>query len=278
MLLRRAIGLLLPDLADEILVNGHATVAEYPGLMRAAGRVTVYFPMIDDAAFEGAQGIAPHQPGTLVIGMVANINPDKGIDVFVEAAGLLARRTELEFVLVGAQHDTHREYARQIHERVRQLGIDSRFEFIGERSDIAVLMRRMDVFVISSNREGSTTTAIEAMASCLPIVATNVGAVGEVVADRETGLLVPPADPRAMATAVEALVDDEQLRTSLAVAGRKRFDGHFAVPVALAKRALVYRRAAARRHGHGSGNASRDGWPPAGDLERRWFDALHSAR
>jgi Glycosyltransferase len=252
MLLRRAIGLLLPDLADVILVNGHATVPEYPGLSRAAGRVTVYYPMIDDAAFEDAQVIVPRQPGTLVIGMVANINPDKGIDVFVEAAGLLARRAELRFILVGAEHDTHREYARRIHERVRQLGIESRFEFTGERSDIASLMRGMDVFVISSNREGSTTTAIEAMASCLPIVATNVGAVGEVVADRETGLLVPPADPRAMATAVEALADDERLRTSLAVAGRKRFDGHFAVPVVLAKRALVYRRAAARGHGHGS--------------------------
>lgn len=260
MLLRRAIGLLLPYLADAILVNGHATVREYPGLSRAAGRMTVYYPMIDDAAFEDAQAIVPRQPGTLVIGMVANINPDKGIDVFVEAAGLLARRTELEFVLVGAEHDTHREYARQIHQRVKELGLDGRFEFIGERSDIAVMMRQMDVFVISSHREGSTTTAIEAMASSLPVVATNVGAVGEVVADGETGLLVQPGDPAALAAAVEALVEDEQLRTSLAVAGRKRFDDQFALPRALAKRALVYRRAASRRHDRGAvGSAPRDG-------------------
>lgn len=260
MLLRRAIGLLLPHLVDVILVNGRATLPAYPGLSRAAGRMLVYYPMIDDDAFQDARAIVPRQSNTLVIGMVANINPDKGIDVFVEAAGLLARRDELHFILVGAEHGTHRRYARRIHERVRQLGLDGRIEFIGERSDIAVMMRRMDIFVISSHREGSTTTAIEAMASRLPVVATNVGAVGEVVADGKTGLLVQPSDPEALAAAIATLVDDEQLRTRLAVAGRKRFDERFAVTGALAKRAVVYRRAASRRHHPGAGaRASRDG-------------------
>lgn len=260
MMLRRVLGVLMPYLADAILVNGRATVPQYPGLCRAAGRVAVYYPMIDEAAFASPEAIPSRQPGTVVVGMVANINPDKGIDVFVEAAGLLALRPELRFILVGAEHDTHREYARQIHERVRQLGLDRCFEFTGERSDVAVLMRRMDVFVISSHHEGSTTTAIEAMASRLPVVATNVGAVGEVVADRETGFLVPPGDPVALAAAVEALVDDAQLRANFAVAGRKRFDDQFSLAVALCKRALIYRRAASRRHNRGPmGSAPSDG-------------------
>ncbi len=88
MILRRAVGLLVPDfLADAILVNGYATLDEYPGLAKAADKVTVGCPMIDDAAFRNL-GSRINRGGAVIIGMVANINPDKGIDVFVEAAGI----------------------------------------------------------------------------------------------------------------------------------------------------------------------------------------------
>ena len=243
MILRRAVGLLVPDLADAILVNGYATLDEYPGLAKAADKVTVYYPMIDDAAFRNL-GSRINPGGTMIIGMVANINPDKGIDVFVEAAGILSRRNDLQFVLVGEEHETHREYARRCHARVGELCLQSRFEFAGRRSDVADHMRHMDVFVISSDREGSTTTAIEAMASGLPVVATNVGAVGEVVANGETGLLVPPRDPMALATAVQVLLDDKHLRARFAIEGRRRFEHHFAMTEALSTRASVYGRVA----------------------------------
>lgn len=251
MILRRLIGLLLPSLADEILVNGRATIAAYPGLTRAAARLTVYYPMIDDATFQDAP-IRQSPARNVRIGMVANINPDKGIDVFVEAAGLLSARRDVSFILVGEEHNTHREYAQHCYDRVRALGLQSRFQFAGGRTEVAQYMRRMDLFVISSNREGSTTTAIEAMASGLPVVATNVGAVGEVVADGQTGLLVEPKNPIALANALQVLVDDEQLRGRLAIQGRKRFENEFALPDALSGRAYVYRRALARQHARGA--------------------------
>ena len=245
-LIRRAIGLLVPFLADAVLVNGRATLPAYPGLSRAAGRLSIYYPMIDDSAFNDMV-LTPRVRGTEpVVGMVANINPDKGIEVFVEAAGLLAGRREVRFILVGAEHDTHRAYARRIRERVLELGLEDRFEFAGEQSNVGGWMRRMDVFVISSHREGTTTTAIEAMASSLPVVATMVGAVGEVVADGKTGLLVPPANPSALAAAVALLLDDDAYRRRLALEGRKRFEEHFALAGALSERMAAYRRAVAR--------------------------------
>ena len=100
--LRRAVGLVLPDVADVVLVNGRATLPAYPGILRATGRVWIYYPTINDRSFTPSRGAASRATGPLVIGMVANINPDKGVDVFVEAAGLLSRRAELRFLLVGA--------------------------------------------------------------------------------------------------------------------------------------------------------------------------------
>ena len=237
----------VPSLADVILVNGHATIGAYPGLRRVADRLTVYYPIIDEERFRPGSARQSHSP--VLVGMAANINPDKGIEVFVEAAALLARNDSVRFVLVGAEHETHRNYARRLRARVDELGLNGRFQFAGEQSDVATWMRDMDVFVISSNFEGSTTTAIEAMAVGLPVVATDVGAVGEVVIDGETGVLVPRGDHVALAAATERLANDPKLRSAYGAAGRRRFDERFAARASLGPRVALYRRAIARgRH------------------------------
>ena len=139
--LRRLIALVLPYLADEILVNGRATVEAYPGLGRSRVPVTVYYPMVDEGSF-GPRSTPGASRGDLVVGTVANINPDKGIDLFVEACGLLAERDHVRFVVVGAEHETHRAYASRARSRAEELGLTERLTFVGEQEDVAAWLQR----------------------------------------------------------------------------------------------------------------------------------------
>ena len=247
--LRRLVALLLPYLADEILVNGQATVQAYPGVLRGRTPVTVYYPMIDEDAFKPRPGdlgdLSAHKVD--LVGTVANINPDKGIDLFVEACGRVSRTVDASFVIVGAEHETHRAYAARARERTHELGISDRVAFVGEQTDVAGWMRRMDIFVISSRREGTTTTAIEALASAVPIVATDVGAVHEVIDDGRTGYLVPPGDPDALAERIASLLTDQPGREAIGSAGRREYERRFSRADLLAARLQTYVRALSRR-------------------------------
>jgi glycosyltransferase involved in cell wall biosynthesis len=244
--LRRFVAAVLPYLADEILVNGNATRGAYPGLEQSRVPVISYFPMIDDLAFR-PDPREKANPAIALVGTVANINPDKGIDLFVEAAGRLAHHQGVNFLVIGAEHDSHRGYARRVQDLATELAISDRITFVGEQSDVASWMRRMDVFVISSRREGTTTTAIEAMASGLAIVATDVGAVHEVIEDGRTGHLVPPGDPEAMATTIAELLDDPERRAQLGTQARREFERRFSTSDLLASRLATYTRVLARR-------------------------------
>jgi sugar transferase (PEP-CTERM/EpsH1 system associated) len=92
----------------------------------------------------------------------------------------------------------------------------------GARDDVPQLMRAMDLFVLSSLNEGISNTILEAMASGLPIVATNVGGNAELVRDGGTGILVPPGDPAALAAALRRYLRDPALREAHALAARER--------------------------------------------------------
>ena len=123
---------------------------------------------------------------------------------------------------------------------------DPRIELLGPRTDVTDVLARSDVFVLSSRSEGFPVSILEAMAACLPVVATAVGGVGEAVVGGETGFLVPPGDPQALAAALERLVADRELRLRLGAAGRSRALRHFDVTRYRAAHVDLYRRELAR--------------------------------
>ena len=145
-------------------------------------------------------------PGKKVVGMVTRFVRLKGIDVFLQAASLLLeRKPGLEFILVGGGPEM---------EEMKSLAIGLKIEksvhFLGVRNDIGDLLSLFDVAVLSSRTEALPMVLLEYMASGKPIVATRVGSVPELISHGETGLMVEPENPKAMADAISLLLDNEE--------------------------------------------------------------------
>ncbi len=113
-------------------------------------------------------------------------------------------------------------------------------ELPGYRDDAAALYGCLDVFTLPSRREGVSNTVLEAMASGLPVVATAVGGNPEIVVAGETGRLVPPADPDAMAAALAGYVDAPQAAQAHGTAGRRRAEQTFSLDAMVAGYLAVY--------------------------------------
>jgi mannosyltransferase len=119
----------------------------------------------------------------------------KGLEYFIDAAALIAgSRPDARFVIVGSAHQAQHEYLRRLQDRARLRGLAERLQFVGGRPDVESVYPAFDVMMITSlpRSEGTTTTAMEAMACGVPVVATRVGAVHEVVEHGVTGFLVEP--------------------------------------------------------------------------------------
>jgi glycosyltransferase involved in cell wall biosynthesis len=112
---------------------------------------------------------------------------------------------------------------------VARLGLDRVVELLGTRSDVDDLLAAADLFVLSSDSEGLPMSVLEAMAAGLPVVASAVGGVPELVLDGETGALVPPRDSAALAGAIRRIVADPALRDRLGEAGRRRVEREFSL-------------------------------------------------
>ncbi len=104
----------------------------------------------------------------------------------------------------------------------RAIGGDPGVRLLGYRDDVPGLMKASDLFALSSAHEAAPMSILEAMAAGLPVLATNVGGIPELVVDQVTGRLVPPSDPSAMAEALAVLAADPSLRRRLGEAGLQR--------------------------------------------------------
>jgi glycosyltransferase involved in cell wall biosynthesis len=131
---------------------------------------------------------------------------------------------------------------------IHDLGLESVAQLSGPRRDVPDLLARSDVFALASRSEGGPISILEAMAAGLPVVASDVGGVRELVADGATGLLVPAGDPDALAAALQRLRADPELRRRLGAAGRERVAERFTLSALRTAHLELYARELAR-HG-----------------------------
>lgn len=184
-----------------------------------------------------------HREGAdFVIGTVGRLQDVKHhaglIDAFIALQALRpAERQRLRLVIVGDG-----PLRAQLAERVRQANIGNAVTLTGARSDIADLLRGFSVFALSSLAEGTPVTLLEAMACGLPVVATAVGGIPALVQDGETGILVPPNDPGAMAAALARYIDDASLRAAHGAAGRHTIGAHYSMTAMVQAYASLYDR------------------------------------
>jgi glycosyltransferase involved in cell wall biosynthesis len=191
---------------------------------------------LDPAPFEAAAAAGAEReraraefgfaPGDVVFTCVARFAPQKAHDVLLRAfAAARARDARLKLLLVG--DDPFGDGRMRAEALARELELGGACVFAGIRRDVPRLYAASEAFVMCSLWEGLGLVFLEAMAAGLPVLATRVSAVPEVVLEGRTGLLVPPSDSAALAAGMLALALDPALRERLGAAGRERVRAHF---------------------------------------------------
>jgi glycosyltransferase involved in cell wall biosynthesis len=240
--LARHLNSLADRMVDRLIVVSHSDwQSQMAHSGRSADKVTVIHNGIDIKryytysaedlrAHRQALGLDPEAP---LIGSVARLARQKGLEYLLQAAALLRQKVpDLHVLMVGDG-----PCRQMLEEEARRLGIIDRTCFLGFQRDVTPYLPLLDVFVMPSRFESFGLTLVEAMAVSLPVVASRVGAIPEVVADGETGLLVPVEDAEALASAIDTYLSNPDLRQQSGRAGRQRAEKLFSVE-AMAQHAI----------------------------------------
>jgi glycosyltransferase involved in cell wall biosynthesis len=173
-----------------------------------------------------------------LIGVIARLEHEKGHRHLLDAMPAvvdLVPNAWLVLVGAGSQDDSLRAQAGSLPLRARQ-----QIAFAGVRTDIAAITEALDVAVLPSGREAQGLAVLEAMAARRPVVATSVGGIPETIRDGTDGLLVPPADPGALAAAIVRLARSPRLRDRLAASGRRRVEERFSAAASVRRIEAIY--------------------------------------
>ncbi|MEV7004912.1 glycosyltransferase [Streptosporangium sp. NPDC051022] len=226
-------------LTQHVVANA-AAVAEDAETVEgiAPEKLSVIYNGLPESAF------SPVAPARIVTDLPvvfspANLKTYKGHHFLIEAVALLAARGTPCTLVIAGEGPTREALLRQ----AADAGVDLRL--LGERRDIAALMNRASAVALASLYEGMSNAIMEAMAAARPIVATAVGGTGELLNGR--GLLVPPADPRALADALERVLHDPHLAASLGATARAWARDNLTVDTMISRHLGLYRRLLERR-------------------------------
>jgi glycosyltransferase involved in cell wall biosynthesis len=277
----RALLRRLTPQVDRIIAVSRAIVAK----LRAEGRSGVPTQLIyngvdlDRYSSQEACCTLPEEygfsPGTPLVGVVARLEPEKGHPTLIAAWPLVLAAVPDARLLIVGEGSQHAELERQA-EELGLMGMPcegdacvgtkharpgAKVVFTGRRDDVPAVTAALDVSVLPSYREAQGMVILEAMALGRPVVASCVGGIPEMIRDGETGLLVPPHDPAALAAAIIRLLTDHPLADTLARAARTVVHDRFCVERMVASIEGVYLEGAAIARGRGAGAVLRAAQP-----------------
>lgn len=162
-------------------------------------------------------------PGRLVVGAVGRLSPEKGFQLLIEAAGrLIGEGQDMELWIVGEGEERS-----ALESKVVSLDLGERVRFLGFKTDVRPLYEAMDVFVVSSLREGLPNVALEAMAMEVPVLSTRIAGIPSLITDGSNGVVVEPGSVSALASGLRRLLGDPDARLRLARAGRETVETSF---------------------------------------------------
>ena len=210
---------LISVIVDRYIAVSHAMAAVLRRGMLFKARVAVIHNAVDVSAFTGSAATT-HGRGTTgapqrTVLTVARLNKQKGLEYLIAAVPRLPSDTQLLIAGEGPDREA-------LEAQARELAVADRVMFLGHRSDVPDLLAACDVFVLPSLFEGLPVSVLEAMAAGKPIVATAIGGTDEAVVHGETGLLVAPGDPSALAWAIHRLLADSALSRRISAAAMAR--------------------------------------------------------
>jgi glycosyltransferase involved in cell wall biosynthesis len=205
-------------LAARLVAVSEDTKRAYERQGYPRGRIEVVYNGIDLPPNGGFRRNDPPR-----IGEIARLCDVKGQRELLQA---LVRLPEAQLVLAGRDLEQGGAFQDELERESERLGVRGRVEF-GFHDDVPALLESLDVVALPSWTEGLPVVLLEAMAHGRPVVATPVGGTPELVVDGETGLLVPPRDPEALAAALQRVLDDPDLARRLGTAARARVADRF---------------------------------------------------
>jgi L-malate glycosyltransferase len=253
---------LIARTATTVVANSRYTAAS---VERAApnARFEVVHPAIDLAEFDPSRidrasvraGLGVAGTRGVLLGVVAQLSPWKGQDTAIDALGLLCEQGidahllligEAKFVASATRFDNE-AYVASMHRQVAGAGLEDRVSWLGERDDVAQLVRALDVLLLPSHEEPFGRALLEAMALEVPVLATSTGGPAELVREGRDGYLVPPREPAAWAQGVRRILEGPEQGRALGRAGRERVAKAFGAADHAAAMLALYERAIARR-------------------------------
>lgn len=196
-------------MADACIAITNAVKSDLIGRGVPSDDVCVVLNGISTDNFTGNQGNFRDEHGfsksDVLVGSVCRLIRRKGIDVLIRS---IADCPETKLIIAGYGKP---DYERSLRALAEELGVSDRTFFIGSLDNPASMIAALDIYALPSREEGLGITILEAMASGVPVVASAVGGVPEVIKNEETGLLVPPGHSDSLAEAIKKLTADRQL-------------------------------------------------------------------
>ena len=194
-----------------------------------------------DPTLRASLGLKPQER---VVGFIGRLVREKGVEALLRAlARVRGRLPEVRLLVVGdsLQGERDRGAKNRVRALIEQLDLGRTVVLAGQREDVPALLKLMDVFTLPSHREGMPRSVLEAMASGLPVVATDIRGCREEVVDGQTGHLVPVGDVEALSEALLALLQDEEKARVMGLAGQARATTLFDERAVLERQLDAYR-------------------------------------